>query len=140
MPDFVAGSWLIVATVGHEIVGCARVEPTPTPFPVGRLDGVPELDADRRNEWLAGGTELVELVVHPAARGHGVGSLLEATARSAAREQRSWVVLTDVERAAVPFFLRRGWTPRAAVTQDRSRPVVLLPSSHPAVRGCRPGG
>ena len=95
---------------------------------------MPELDVDRQNEWLAGATELVELLVHPEARRHGVGSLLEATARSADGEQRSWVMLTGAERAALPFFQRRGWSPHGATADDSSRPVVLLPAPHPAVR------
>jgi GNAT superfamily N-acetyltransferase len=132
IPSFVAGSWLAVATVHGQVVGCARVEPTPVPFPASRTEVLGGLAADRCDGWLAGGLELVELAVDPEARGYGIGSMLQAVLAELARDRRAWVVLGGVERAAVPFFLRRGWTPPGCL--DESAPaVVLVAAAHPAL-------
>ena len=133
IPSFVAGSWLVVASVERDVIGCARVEPTPVPFPPARALAAPGLGLDRCDEWLAGGMEMVELIVHPQARGYGVGSLLEATARSASRDHRAWVSLAGEERAALPFFRRREWTPVTDAHGRPTDPVLLLAPRHPAV-------
>lgn len=139
LPVFVAGAWLIVATVHRVVVGCARVEPTPVPFPTDRPSIVTGLGIDQQNEWLSGGLELVELIVDPAARGYGVGSLLEATACSLAHEQRCWIALSGAEKAALPYFLRRGWAAAPAARSGGNGPAVLLSPAHPAVRRSAPG-
>ena len=100
IPSFVAGSWLAVATVHGHVVGCARVEPTPFPFPASRAEVLGRLPADRCDGWLAGGLELVELVVEAQARGYGVGSMLQAVLTALARDRRAWMVLDGAERAA----------------------------------------
>jgi len=134
VPSFVPGSWLAVGTVGGHIVGCARVEPTPIPFPPDRSGAARGLRADQRDEWLAGGTELVELLVDPAARGIGIGSMLHRAVRATARDQRAWMSLAGAERGALPFFLGRGWMSVTSAGVDVDGSVVLLPESHPAVR------
>ena len=126
VPSFVAGSWLVVATVdmgeGPVVVGCARVEPTPIPFPDGRVSN--DLDAD---EWLAGGLEVVEVVVEATSRRYGVGSMLLGVLPALARDSRAWVLLDGAERSALPFFVRRGWTPLGQLDD----PVVLMAPGHP---------
>jgi GNAT superfamily N-acetyltransferase len=100
VPTFVSGSWLAVATVsgseGPAVVGCARVEPTPIPFPDGRITA--GTDAD---ELLAGGLEVVEMVVDAMARGYGVGSMLLGVLPALARGGRAWMMLGGAERSAL---------------------------------------
>jgi GNAT superfamily N-acetyltransferase len=129
VPSFVAGSWLVVATVdrgeGAVVVGCARAEPTPIPVPDGRVPS--DLDA---NEWLAGGLEVVEVVVDAKARGYGVGSMLLGVLPALARDHRAWLVLDGAARAALPFLVRRGWTPLG----QHADPIVLMAPAHPGRR------
>ena len=126
VPTFVSGAWLAVATVagseGPAVVGCARVEPTPIPFPDGRITA--GTDAD---ELLAGGLEVVEMVVDAMARGYGVGSMLLGVLPALARGGRAWMMLGGAERSALPFFVRHGWTPLG----QHDDPIVLMAPGHP---------
>jgi GNAT superfamily N-acetyltransferase len=131
VPGFVAGSWLVVATVRGQQVGCARVEPTPVPFPGERAAVVREMGLGRCDEWLAGGMELTELVVASEARGCGIGSLLLSVVPSLATDGRAWLELRGPERVAQPFFGRRDWAP---ASDGSAGVVVLLPAAHPAAR------
>jgi GNAT superfamily N-acetyltransferase len=136
-PGFVAGSWLVLATVDDRIIGSARLEPTAIPFPADRSGVLGALGGDRADDWLAGAAELVELNVHPSARRSGVGSLLAATACSLAGRGRAWVTLAGADVAALPFFLARLWRLLPESATDSS--VVLLADTHPAVHGRRDG-
>jgi len=138
-PEFVAGSWMAVASVAGEVVGCARAEPTAIPFPD---DGPARLGRDRCDGWLSGGLQLVELVVADGARRRGVGSLLASTVCAAARRGRVWTVLRGRELAALGFFLERGWVPVTDLDEhdvDGAGGVVLLSGTHAGVLAGRVG-
>lgn len=132
-PSATAGSWLAVASVRGRVVGFARAERTPSPFPADhpRRAVARALGVDRSDAWLAGGLELVELVVDPAVRGRGIGGSLQQTVRTPAVRRRAWTALIGAETRAAAFFHRHGWSP---VPGHGTGPVVLLAGEHPAVR------
>jgi GNAT superfamily N-acetyltransferase len=68
----------------------------PDPFPDGRIAADTHADG-----LLAGGPEVVEMVVDPTARGYGVGSLLLGVLPALARGGRAWMMLGGAERSAL---------------------------------------
>jgi GNAT superfamily N-acetyltransferase len=136
---FAAGSWLAVASLHGRVAGYARAERTPDPFPADhpRSAAARELGVDRRDEWLAGGLELVELVVDPAARRKGVGRALQSAAASPAVGRRAWTALASASPAATPFSVACGWARVTGPDRPCGGAAVLLAPDHPLVRSGR---
>ena len=82
---------------------------------LGTMDGSPVGFAS-----LAGKEQLDMLYVHPAATGHGVGSLLLDALEKLAAARGAGKVMADVSDSALAFFRRRGFVPQ----QRNSVPVA----------------
>jgi putative acetyltransferase len=74
---------------------------------LGTIDGSPVGFAS-----LAGGERLDMLYVHPAAAGHGVGTMLVDALERLARSRGAARLTADVSDSAQDFFRRRGFSPR----------------------------
>ena len=131
IPEFVAGSWLVVATVAGTPVGCARVEPTPVPFPGERTCVVREMGSRHCDEWLAGGMELTELVpyrvIAESGNWHGVEGIL--TLRFLKIQQGTRVTAEGSLLGRGPFAIAAAvsgrWAPEA-VRKDLLRASEIL--------------
>jgi GNAT superfamily N-acetyltransferase len=129
--DFRDGSWFATASVRGEVVGCARSVRSPGAAPVV-TPALRALGSDRYDEWLAGGLELLEVVVAADARLAGVGTALQRAVLTPARGRRAWAQLGDEERESGEWLRRNGWTP---VSRDRwTGATVLLDPRHPSAR------
>ncbi len=93
------------AAAGDEAAFGARLANAVTLL--GTIDGSPVGFAS-----LAGGERLDMLYVHPAAAGHGVGSMLLDALERLARSRGAPRLTAEVSDSALDFFRRRGFSPR----------------------------
>jgi putative acetyltransferase len=93
------------ATADDEAAFAARLANAVTLL--GTIDGSPVGFAS-----LAGNEQVDMLYVHPAAAGHGVGTMLLDALEKLAQSRGAARLTADVSDSALDFFRRRGFSPR----------------------------
>jgi ribosomal protein S18 acetylase RimI-like enzyme len=100
---------VLVSTEGGRVAGFALLRPTVLPLPEERAyPRIQQALGDRVGSVLAGGVEVDELAVRPAARGRGVGRALLAAADTLA-VGHAWLITAAEAEGARAFYRACGW-------------------------------